>query len=264
MSKTDEAGSGARRSKRPKKNSSPGRYGPEPTPPLKLLVADPPWPFRDGLPGGGRGARKHYRLLSLDEIRAFPLPAVDENSTLALWRVSSMVEEAYSVVRAWGFIPKSELVWCKLQACVPCRGSGRLKPDSIAVCKSCRGEGHHEAFGMGHYGRGAHETVIIATRGSGAKRLSAGERTTFYAPMPVWPNGKPIHSAKPSEFYAKISRMFEGPRGELFARVPRLNWWAAGDELGLLTHPESHENERPSFGADVLEPSSLEIGRALP
>lgn len=33
--------------------------------PYKLLIADPPWPFDDRLPGPGRGAEKHYSTLSL-------------------------------------------------------------------------------------------------------------------------------------------------------------------------------------------------------
>ena len=39
--------------------------------PVRTVVADPPWPYRDRLPGGGRGAAKHYKLLSLDEIYGY-------------------------------------------------------------------------------------------------------------------------------------------------------------------------------------------------
>jgi N6-adenosine-specific RNA methylase IME4 len=88
-----------------------------------MIVADPPWQFGDKLPGASRGAEKNYKVMTVDEIcamcdgknitmcgQSFPLAA---NSVLFLWRVSSQVEEAYRVVRAWGFVPKSEIVWIK-------------------------------------------------------------------------------------------------------------------------------------------------------
>jgi N6-adenosine-specific RNA methylase IME4 len=232
MGPIDEAGLDARRSQHPKQGAL--RFGRAPDPPLRVLSADPPWPFKDHLPGPKRGAGKHYRCLSIKEICAYELPAIADDATLVMWRVSSMVEEAYQVVRAWDFIPKSEIVWIKMKVCVPCKGTGRKGSGSLAICESCLGEGEHEAFGMGHHGRGAHETVIIATRGRGATRISASERTTCKARMPVDAKGKAIHSAKPPEFYAKIQRMYEGPYGELFARTHRAGWWAEGDELGLL------------------------------
>src|SRR5689334_4809733 len=108
---------------------------------FKILVADPPWAHRDPLPGSGRGAAKHYRVLTLDEICAFPLPPLADDALLILWRVASMGEEAYRVCRAWGFVPKSELVWKKLT-----RGGKRW-------------------FGMGRYVRCEHETAVVALRG---------------------------------------------------------------------------------------------------
>ena len=36
--------------------------------PAGLLVADPPWPFDDKLPGEGRGAEKHYVLLNHEQV----------------------------------------------------------------------------------------------------------------------------------------------------------------------------------------------------
>jgi len=34
--------------------------------PFRTIVADPPWPFGDKLPGPKRGAVKHYKGMSLD------------------------------------------------------------------------------------------------------------------------------------------------------------------------------------------------------
>jgi N6-adenosine-specific RNA methylase IME4 len=168
-----------------------------------VLVADPPWRHADQLPGRGRGASKHYGLLSLDEICAFPLPPLEDPCVLFLWRVSSMVEEAYRVCRAWGFVPKSELVWKKLTS---------------------RGK---RWFGMGRYVRAEHETAIIALRGrpsAVAQEIDHSIRSVFEAPA-----GR--HSEKPREFYELVERFHPGPYAELFARVERPGWACFGNEL---------------------------------
>lgn len=168
---------------------------------FRCLTADPPWLFSDRLPGRGRGAAKHYSVMPIHEIQRFPLPAMAETSILFLWRVSSQVEEAYSVVRSWGFTPKTELVWLK---------------------KTHGGKRH---FGMGRYLRAEHETCVIATRGSATKLVkNKGLRTTFEAPV-----GR--HSAKPDAFYELVETLVEGPYAELFARRRRPGWTCFGDEL---------------------------------
>src|SRR5688500_14613398 len=108
---------------------------------FRVLVADPPWSFGDKLPGAGRGAEKHYDVLSVDDICAFAVPPTEPDALLFLWRVSSQQEEALRVVRAWGFKPHSEIVWDKLTV------------------------GGKPFFGMGRIVRGSHETCIIATKG---------------------------------------------------------------------------------------------------
>ena len=162
------------------------------TAPARVLVADPPWAFDDALPGPKRGAVKHYRTLNLQSIKDFPLLRLADDAVLIMWRVASMVEEAYEVVRAWGFMPKSELVWVK---------------------KTVTGK---PFFGMGRIVRGSHETAIVATRGK-YKPKSHSIRTVFEAPI-----GK--HSKKPDEFYELVEQLSDGPYAELFARRPRPGW----------------------------------------
>jgi len=171
-----------------------------------VLVADPPWPLKDKLPGPGRGAVKHYKCMTVADICNYPLPhSVLEapSAILFLWRLASMPEEAYQVARAWGFVPKSELVWQKLTK------NGK----------------HH--FGMGSYTRASHETCIIAVKGkpSLARPAIRNQRSTFEAPV-----GR--HSAKPDEFYQIVERMYpDSVPYELFARVARIGWCQEGDEL---------------------------------
>jgi N6-adenosine-specific RNA methylase IME4 len=172
---------------------SPGTHG------FRVLVADCPWAFGDTLPGASRGAEKNYAVLSLDQIRNFPLPPMADDSYLFLWRVASMQEEALSVVRAWGFALKTELVWRKLTT------TGKVW------------------FGMGRTVRASHETCLIATRGKPARK-TASIRSVFDAPV-----GK--HSAKPEAFFDLVEALAPGPYVELFARRQRKGWICVGNEM---------------------------------
>jgi N6-adenosine-specific RNA methylase IME4 len=182
--------------------------------PYLCLTADPPWAFRDSLPGSGRGAKKHYRLMSVDEICAFKLPPLGEDAVLFLWRVGAMPEEALRVVRAWGFVPKSEIVWVKTHQ----------KKDGTIQTFSAIGDGL--AMGMGHYVRYAHETCIIALRRRGRCPIAdRSVRSVFFAPP-----GR--HSEKPAIFYKQVRRLVGGPRAELFARAPHPGFHPYGDQVG--------------------------------
>lgn len=137
------------------------------------------------------------------EIAAFPLPPMAEDSYLFLWRLSSFVEEAYRVCHAWGFTPKSEWVWRKLTS------SGR------------------PWFGMGRYGRGAHETCIIGVRGRPAVLFEKSDHSL----RSVFDGIVGEHSQKPEEFYARVERFHPGPYIELFARKRRPGWVCMGNEV---------------------------------
>lgn len=171
---------------------------------FKVVCADPPWHFGDKLPGPSRGAEKNYRVLTQLEIEQFPLPSIADDALLFLWRVSSQVEEAYRVVRAWGFVPKTEIVWLK---------------------RTTTGK---RWFGMGRITRAEHETCIVAKRGKPVI-IARNIRSTFEAAA-----GE--HSEKPEYFYREIvERLSDGPYVELFARVQRLGWTCLGDETNHRT-----------------------------
>jgi N6-adenosine-specific RNA methylase IME4 len=177
--------------------------------PVSLLVADPPWRFGDALPGKSRGASKNYATLSLAEIKNYKLPKLTDDALLLLWKVEAMSEEAYAVARAWGFVPKSSVVWVK-------------------------GVSPKLHFGMGRYVRNAHETCIIAARGRAASKVTSHSiRSVFFAPIAfLAPTGQ--HSEKPDEFYNIAEALFPGPRYELFARKVRPGWGQSGLELGSI------------------------------
>jgi N6-adenosine-specific RNA methylase IME4 len=192
-----------------------------PSAPYRVVVADPPWSFNDKLPGKSRGAEKNYAVLSIEELRAFPLPDIADDAYLFMWRVASQVEEAYSVVRAWGFEPgfepKTELVWRKLTS-----------------------TGDKPHFGMGRTLRAAHETCVVATRGR-PKPKSHSIRSVFEAPV-----GR--HSQKPEAFFDLVEQLTDGPYVELFARRFRPGWTCLGNELpATVALPRSDADEASSF-----------------
>jgi len=123
---------------------------------------------------------------------------VAPDARLFLWRVASMQQEALDVVRAWGFTPKTEIVWCKTR----------------------NGKWH---FGMGRTVRAAHETCLVAVRGR-PPVLNHSTRSVFIGEVRA-------HSQKPEEFYPLVEALSPGPYLELFARQRRCGWDSIGDEL---------------------------------
>lgn len=190
---------------------------------FSTIIADPPWSFSDDLPGPKRGADSHYTTMDIAGIRNLRLPPIAPDALLFLWKVSAMQQEALDVVAAWGFTPKSELVWVKTTT--PCGPEiGGYNRDQKGRAALPAGT---PAFGMGRTARMCHETCIIATRGktSGLVR-SKSLRSVFFAPLGA-------HSAKPEEFYRLVEAMTEGPIAELFARRERGGRFTCyGDELG--------------------------------
>lgn len=172
--------------------------------PARVLVADPPWQPDDELPGPGRGAAKHYPTMPVAQLAFFPLPVLDPDAVLFLWRLSSMQGEALFLARAWGFEPHSELVWNKTKNGI-------------------------RFFGMGRIVRGGHESCLIATRVRTPTPRNRSISSRFEAPV-----GR--HSAKPDRFYEIVEALYPGPYVELFARRTRPGWLTYGNELAQA-HP---------------------------
>lgn len=168
--------------------------------PFRTVVADPPWSFRDKLPGAGWGAVKHYETMRIADLCKIKLPPIADDAWLFLWRVASQPRAALDVCEAWGFVPKTEIVWCKV--------TSSLRP----------------RIGMGHYVRNAHEVCVVAIRGR-PERLSAS--------VPSWFMAERFgHSVKPDDFYDMVEELAPAPRVELFARRHRPGWVCIGDEVG--------------------------------
>ncbi len=160
----------------------------------KTVLADPPWNIQQK---GNYGAIKHYNLMTLEDIKNMPVQdLVEDNAHLWLWCYPACLEQAYEVVRAWGFEPKSLFTWVKPR------------------------------LGLGKYLRNATEQIIFATRGKAPIKYKGQMNWGFF---PVQD-----HSHKPEEVYPLIERCSHGDYLELFARRPvpsDKNWSVWGNEI---------------------------------
>jgi N6-adenosine-specific RNA methylase IME4 len=175
-------------------------------PPLSydVIVADPPWDFKNYSPAGtAKGADPHYNVMSLDAIKAVPVGLLARGDCLLLlwtcgWAMAT--GQAPEVARAWGFTPQSEMVWRKLTA------SGKPR------------------MGTGYRVRTLHEPILVATIGHPA-----------HEPLPSLFDGiAREHSRKPDEFYGIVTEHTPAAmrRADLFARETRPGFDGWGNEHG--------------------------------
>lgn len=159
----------------------------------RTIVADPPWPSMHQRSTYHRGKpERHYPTMTVEAIAALDVPAADD-AHLWLWAVNRLMEDAYRVVRAWGFTPMSLLTWCK------------------------------PGPGMGYYLRTNTEHCIFATRGRPMVPAEQAMSSWYH-----WP--RRAHSVKPDPFYELVERVSPEPRLELFARRRRFGWDVWGNE----------------------------------
>jgi len=170
--------------------------------PYHTVVADPPW--RYAAPGTTKAdVTKHYETMDLLDICALPVPDLAAASAhLWLWGTNALLEQAYTVVRAWGFSPLTLVTWCK------------------------------PGPGVGHYLMNNTEHVILASRG---RPMVPPKKplATWYA----WP--RQPHSRKPDAFYDLVEQVSPAPYVELFARRHRFFWDVWGDESANTARMET-------------------------
>lgn len=180
----------------------------------RTILADPPWSYDDSLSGDGRGAESHYETLSVEQIAALGgmvNTVADAHSHLYLWTTNSFMDDAFDVVRAWGFTPKTIITWVKTKETPSGFPHEREQPADV--------EPH---MGMGHYYRNSTEHCLFATK-SNFSVERADVRTHFYA-------SPTEHSSKPEKFYRIVEEQSEGPFMEMFARNEREGWDRWGKE----------------------------------
>ena len=160
-----------------------------------VIYADPPWRY-DVVESESRAIENHYPTMSNEDIYALPIQSLcTDDAVLFLWATSPKLVEAIQVVAAWGFTYKTCMVWVK------------------------------DKIGMGYYARQQHELLLIATRGAPPTPAPADR------PSSIVNATRDAHSAKPTEFYELIERMYPAlPKIELFCRSPRDGWSSWGNQ----------------------------------
>lgn len=180
---------------------------------FSTILADPPWRFQNRT---GKVAPEHRRLrryctMSVEEICRLPVAQhASDKAHLYLWCPNALLLEGLSVMKAWGFNYKTNLVWYKV-----------------------RKDGGPDGRGVGFYFRNVTELLLFGLRGS-MRTLSPGR-----SQVNVVVCRKREHSRKPDSVYPLIERCSPGPYLELFARQRVKGWVQWGDEL------DSYERTRP-------------------
>lgn len=179
----------------------------------RCIVVDPPWPQKGGGPlKGGHGEGfigttgsqpMPYQTMPISDIAALKVAELAEPTGchLYLWTTNRFIRDAFTVAEAWGFTYSTLLTWAK-------------KP---------MGGGLGGAYGI------SSEYILFARRGN-LPALSRVRGTWFNWKRPYDKRGKPMHSAKPGEFFSMVEQVSPAPRLEMFARRSRLGWDTWGDQ----------------------------------
>jgi N6-adenosine-specific RNA methylase IME4 len=163
---------------------------PAPEGKYRIIYADPPWSYGNTMPDHFGEQRDHYAVMALADICAIPVKNwVEDNAVLFLWVTAPIAEEAFDVVRAWGFEYKAKFVWDKIKHV------------------------------MGHYNSVRHEELYICTRGA----CQPDKQQLFDSVQSI--ERSKNHSEKPVEFYDIIETIYtHGRKLEMFGRRKRDGW----------------------------------------
>jgi len=146
--------------------------------------------------------------MQLPDIMSLPVASLSEDTAhLYLWVPNALVPEGLSVMAAWGFQYKSNIVWHKI-----------------------RKDGGPDGRGVGFYFRNVTELVLFGVRGKNARTLAPGRRQVNFLKT-----RKREHSRKPDEFYDIVESCSPGPYLELFARGSRPGWDTWGNQADDYT-----------------------------
>lgn len=174
-----------------------------PTKKYNIILADPPWSYKDKALAGKRGAGCKYTVQSQNWIEDLPVKDIaDKNCVLFMWVTMPKLNECFEVIKKWGFTYKTvAFVWVKKNK-----------------------KSNSWFWGMGRWTRANAEVCIIATKGK-PKRVSAAVHSVIDTPIEQ-------HSKKPAETRKRIVQLCgDLPRVELFARNTSDGWDVWGNEI---------------------------------
>lgn len=161
----------------------------------RVIYADPPWQYNADFMDKYGHAKSHYSTMSIEELCALPVADIRaDNCVLFMWTTSPKLEQAFKVIKAWGFNYKTSFVWDKVK------------------------------HNFGYYNSVRHEFLLIAGHGSSTPDV----KELHDSVISIERSDK--HSEKPEYFRELIDKLYPtGNRVELFARNKVDGWdtWGA-------------------------------------
>jgi N6-adenosine-specific RNA methylase IME4 len=158
----------------------------------QIIYADPPWRY-DFSKSDSRKIENQYPTMTVEDICKLEVPA-EANSVLYLWATAPKLLEALQVMKAWGYVYKSQAVWDK------------------------------QSMGMGYWFRGQHEILLVGVKGKFSP--------PFIKVPSVFSYKRSKHSKKPPEVRDYLTQAFkEFSKIELFAREKTEDWDVWGNEV---------------------------------
>ncbi len=176
------------------------------------ILVDPPWQFQNRT---GKVAPEHKRL---NRYRTMPLQSIIELPVsqlaapichLYLWVPNALLPDGLTVMRAWGFNYKTNLIWEKV-----------------------RKDGGPDGRGVGFYFRNVTEILLFGIKGKNARTYAPGR-----SQVNLIRSRKREHSRKPEAVFSIIEACSPGPYLELFARGKRPGWSLWGDQANIDYSP---------------------------
>ncbi|KAJ7117362.1 MT-A70-domain-containing protein [Mycena crocata] len=171
-----------------------------------VIMADPPWDIHMSLP---------YGTMTDDEMRAMPIPTLQDEGLLFLWVTGRAMEVGRECLKVWGYTRVDEVIWVKTNQLQRVIRTGRT----------------------GHWLNHTKEHMLVGVK----TRVDAAGALV----LPAWANrGLDTDvivsevretSRKPEEVYGMIERMCPGGRKiEIFGRKhnTRPGWLTLGNQLG--------------------------------
>ena len=166
---------------------------------FRTIVVDPPWP-ENKMPRQSalrfHDAQRHFPLLTLEDIKALPIPRVAaRDCRILLWATQRSLGKAITeVLPAWGFRYVGTRVWLKSR------------------------------HSLGFYLLNDVEFAVLGVR-TGDRPRWRGMFAAFSAPRTGF-------AEKPECAFVQMARWWHAPRLELFARRVRPGWSVWGNEVG--------------------------------
>lgn len=165
-----------------------------------IIYADPAWEYWSG---GNKNQSLHYETMTIPEICKLPIKDITEKDCiLFLWATYPILEQAFEVIKAWGFeYSTAAFVWVK---------KNKVSDTPFVGC--------------GSWTRANSELCLLATKGN-ITRIDAGISQVIESPIEE-------HSKKPAITRELITRLVgELPRIELFSRQNTDGWDGWGNSI---------------------------------